>query len=563
VSNAISALPTPLAAEPQRPPTASRYRWWIVVLLFFVTTINYVDRQLFANLIPYFEDELRIGPMDLAFIHVAFLLTYGLGMTLVGRFIDRVGVRVGLAVTFILWTFASTGHALVHSVIGFILIRILLGIGEAGNFPAAIKAVAEWFPRRERALATGWFNCGSNVGAVITPLLVPLIAVQFGWRACFILLSSVGVVWVIFWWRMYRNVDQHPNVSSEEISWIRSDPPDAVGKVSLLTLLSQRQVYGVAMARFFAEAPWWFYLMWAPKLLADKFGLGSYQLGIAVAIIYLVADFGAVIGGWISSYFLRRGYTVNKARKLSLLLSALGTLPVISVAWVGADMQPLGIPAVWLVVAIVSLAAASHQAWSSNVYTVISDTLPRAAVATTVGISQAFGAVGSSIFQMMVALWLVRSGNYNLPLILAGSLYFVGLASLHLILPRLQPAQIAPDQRPSLRIWQVVVGAAIVIGSLIGLQVLLTKNQHPYRSVDHYLQKRQGEIRAAAHVTGPGAKVGWQDARWIRWTLADGSTRHELIKLDRDGRPTVEGKGAAAKKYQGPAKQDVEQTINP
>jgi ACS family hexuronate transporter-like MFS transporter len=298
-----------------------------------------------------------------------------------------------------------------------------------------------------------------------------------------------------------------------------------------------------------------------PKLLSDRFGLGTYQLGLAVAFIYLIADFGAVLGGWVSSRLIRRGHGVNYARKISLLLAALGTLPVISVAWLDAGMSPLGVPAVWITVAIVSLAAASHQAWSSNVYTIVSDTLPRAAVATTVGVSQAFGAVGSSIFQFLVAIWLVKTGNYSLPLILAGTLYFVGLAALHLILPRLQPASIEPGDRPRVRPWHVAAGAAVVIGGLIGLQALLTLNQHPYRSLDHYLQKRQGELQAAAYGLGPKAKVGWQEAQWVRWSQPDGTAKLELVKLDRDGRPTVEGKGATAKKYDGPARDEVERAV--
>jgi MFS transporter, ACS family, hexuronate transporter len=552
------------AAEPNAPrvsldraPTASRFRWWIVALLFFSTTINYVDRQLFANLIPYFEDELRIGPMDLAYINVAFLLTYGLGMTLVGRFVDRVGVRVGLAITFLLWTVASAGHALVYSVFGFILIRILLGLGEAGNFPASIKAVAEWFPKRERALATGWFNCGSNVGAIVTPLVVPLIAVQFGWRVGFAALSAVGIVWLLFWWRTYRNVEVHPKVSAEELAWIRSDEPDAVGRVRLLTLLGHRQVYATALARFFTEAPWWFYLTWMPKFLSDRYGLGDYERAWAVAVVYLIADFGAVGGGWISSRLLKRGHTTNVARKIGLLIAALGTLPVIAVPWLEPGSVFLGIPAVWITVSIVALAASSHQAWSSNIYTVTSDTLPKGAVATAIGVSQAFGAVGSSLFQLMVAVWLVQSGNYTLPFLLAGTLYLVGLAALHLVLPRLEIADIQANERSRIRVWHLAVGAAILAGGLFAVQALLALHQYPYRSRDDYFEKRQTELRASAHVLGPTAQVGWQEALWVRWTLPSGDAKFELVKFDTNGRPILEPKGASAKKYKGPSPQDV------
>ena len=537
----------------------SRYRWWIVVLLFFSTTINYTDRQLFSNLVPYFEDELRLGPMDLAHINVAFLLTYGLGMALVGRFVDRVGVRVGLALTFLLWNVASVGHALVYSVGGFIAIRILLGIGEAGNFPSAIKTVAEWFPRRERALATGWFNCGSNVGAVLTPLLVPVIALHFGgWRGCFATLGGVGLIWLFFWLRIYRSPEDEPRVSPAELAYIRSDPPDTVGRIGVLTLLGQRQVYGTSVARFFTEAPWWFYLTWIPKFLSDRFDLGAYKLGLAVAAIYIVADVGSVGGGWIASVLLRRGWSLNVARKGALLVAALGTLPIVSVAWLEGGSTVFGIPPVWIAVSVVALAAASHQAWSSNIYTTVSDTLPRSAIATTVGINTAFGSVGSALFQLLVAVWLVRTGNYALPFILAGTLYLVGLLALHLILPRLEPAQIDVDARSRVRWWQVgAVFAAIAI-ALVSLQTYL--NKPPYRSVDRYLAERGAALHAIGHVDGPAAKVGWQDARWIVWRLPDGREKLDLIKLDRDGRPSIDAAGASNHKYVGPPLSQVLRT---
>ncbi len=524
----------------------SYQRWWIVVLLFFCTTILYVDRQLFANLVPYFEDELKIGPQDLAYINIAFQLTYGMSMALVGRFVDRVGVRVGLAITFLVWNLASAGHALIGSAIGFILIRVLLGLGEAGNFPASIRAIAEWFPRRERALATGWFNSGSNIGAVITPLLVPLIAIRFGWRACFAILGGVGIVWIFFWLRSYRSADRHPRVLPEELAHIRSDPPDTVGRIPALVLLGQRPVYGTSLARFFTEAPWWFYLFWAPKFLSDRFGMGDAQRAWAIATIFLVADFGAVGGGWVSSHLIRRGFTVNAARKTGMLIAAIGTLPVLATPWIDSA---------WGVVLIIALAAASHQAWSSNVYTVVSDTLPRSAVATTIGINMAFGAVGSSIFQLLIPMWLARHSNdYTLPLMLAGSLYFVGLLALHLVMPTLAPARVDEHTAPRVRGWHVAAAATILIAALVGLQSII--NRPPYRSVDDYFAKRSAELHAGGYVEGASARVGWKEARWVIWQLPDGSTKPDLIKLDTAGRPTIESKGERAKKYVGPGGAD-------
>lgn len=547
-----------------------RYRWKIVLLLFFSTTINYVDRALFSNLIPYFEADLRLGPMDLAAINIAFLLSYGLGMTLIGRFVDRVGVKVGLTITFIAWNLASAGHALVWSVPSFILMRVLLGLGEAGNFPAAIRTVAEWFPKRERALATGWFNCGSNIGAVITPLLVPLVADRYGWRTCFLVLSSVGLLWIFFWLRAYGQPETHPRVSPEELAHIKSDPSDAVEHVGVLTLLGQRQVYAYALARLFTEAPWWFYLTWMPKFLSDTYGLTSIGRAWAIAAIYLVADGGSIAGGWVSSSLIRHGYSVNKARKTALLIAALCVLPIASVAWLNpgalGSLSPL-----WVVIPAVALAASAHQAWSANLYTVVSDTLPKPAVATTVGIGTAFGAVGSSAFQVLVAVWLVSTASYTLPFILAATLYLVGLAVLHAILPRLDTSRLnhvdaAQRGRPTnVRWWHVVVACTVLGLVLIAAQVYL--NRPPYgASVEDYVAKRASQLNATATL-GPTAKVGWQEARWVRWStrtaVAEATAaadRWELVKFDRHGRPYVEPKGTGAKGYAGPASDELTST---
>jgi MFS transporter, ACS family, hexuronate transporter len=547
----MPAAPAPTENATPFGARVTRYRWWIVVLLFFSTTINYVDRQLFANLIPYFEDELRIGPMDLAYINVALLMSYGLGMMFVGRFVDRVGVRVGLAITFLVWNLAAMGHAFVGTVAAFVLIRIFLGLGEAGNFPSAIKSVAEWFPKRERALATGWFNCGSNIGAVITPILVPMIAIHFGWRAAFTILGGSGLIWLFFWLAMYRKPEEHPRVSPAELAHIRSDPEEQPGRVSVLQLLMQRQVYGTSLARFFTEAPWWFYLTWMPKILTDRFGLSDYGRMWSLAIVYLIADFGAVGGGWISSRLLARGYTPNAARKIALLIAACGPLPVILTIF--APSTPA---AAWMVVPLFALAASSHQAWSSNVYTVVSDTLPRRAVGTTIGINMAFGAVGSSLFQFMVAKWLVYSGSYALPFILSGVLYLVGLLAMHLLMPRLEPAKLDDTRRPALRWWHVGIGVTTIFAVLITVQIQLNKPK--YADVNAYFSLRGTELKTSAHDDGPAAKVGWQDARWTRWRLADGTFKWELLKFDRHGRPFIEPKGATAKKYAGPTAAELE-----
>ncbi len=541
------------AAGAQEAP-ATRYRWTICALLFFATTINYLDRQLFANLVPFFQDDLRMGPTDLAIINVSFLLSYGIGMIFVGRFVDRVGTRKGLSVTFLVWNLASMGHALVGSIAGFTGIRALLGVGEAGNFPAAVKTVSEWFPKKERALATGWFNCGSNVGAVITPPLTVLLAATLGWRACFLILGGVGIVWLFFWQRMYRRPEDHPKVSPSELAYIRSDPPEPTEAVSYAALFRYRPLYGVSAAKFFTDAPWWFYLTWMPKFLVDEFDLSPAIMATALVAIYLFADVGAIFGGWLSSRLIKRGASVTAGRKLAMLVCALGAVPVIFVGRL-VDTPTVGpIPSAWFAVAAIALAAAAHQGWSSNVYTVVSDALPRSAVAMAVGVITAFGVIGASLFQFLVGRSVALTGSYALPFLLAGTLYLVGLAAMHVILPRLEPGVPREPRNPRLTVAAVwAVGLAVVLA--LGLvQYLL--NKPPYDSERDYFAKRAGELKAASYLAGPPAKVGWMDARWIGWRTPDG-VKPELIKFDRDARPVIDPKGVATTKYEGPREQEV------
>ncbi|WP_437911609.1 MFS transporter [Sorangium sp. So ce302] len=548
------------AASPVAPATAgvmSRTRWTICALLFFATTINYLDRQLFSLLIPFFENELKLGPTDLALINVSFLLSYGFGMVFVGRWIDRVGPRKGLSATFLLWNIASAGHAIVGSFAGFAGIRFLLGVGEAGNFPAAVRTVAEWFPKKERALATGLFNCGSNVGAILAPLLAVRIAEAYGWRTCFLILGGVGVVWIFFWTRLYRRPEEHPKVSPEELAHIRSDAKEATESLGVGEVFGMRPVYAVAAAKFFTDAPWWFYLTWLPKFLVSEFNLKPTFMAYAIPVVFLVADGGAIGGGWLSSRLIASGRSVGAARKLAMLACALSAVPVMSVGLLVDVPSVAGIPTIYVAVAILSLAAAAHQGWSSNLYTLVSDALPRPAMATVVGVMTAFGVVGGALFQIFVGWALTSTGSYVLPFLLAGTLYLVGLLALHLILPRVEP--VAPKRRvPSAAI---VAGGLVMLASIAGLQFAL--NRPAYTSVDQYRATRPAQLKATgAPVEGPAAHVGWMDARWYLWPTAAG-TKAELVKFDRDGRPIVEGKGAAAKGYTGPSAAEVESSRAP
>ncbi|WP_437964181.1 MFS transporter [Sorangium sp. So ce260] len=548
------------AASPVVPASGgvmTRTRWTICALLFFATTINYLDRQLFSLLVPFFENELRLGPTDLALINVSFLLAYGFGMVFVGRWIDRVGTRKGLSATFLLWNVASAAHAFVGSFGGFAAIRFLLGVGEAGNFPSAVRTVAEWFPKRERALATGLFNCGSNVGAILAPLLAVRIAEAYGWRACFLVLGGIGVVWIFFWTRLYRRPEEHPKVSPEELAHIRSDAKESTEALGISEVFGMRPVYAIAMAKFFTDAPWWFYLTWLPKFLVGEFKLTPTFMAYAIPVVFIVADVGAIGGGWLSSKLIASGRSVGTSRKLAMLACALAAVPVMAVGQLVDVPAVAGVPSVYVAVALLSLAAAAHQGWSSNLYTLVSDTLPRPAMATVVGIKTAFGVVGGAIFQIFVARSLTLTGSYALPFFLAGGLYLVGLLVLHLLLPRVEP--VVPRRRVPKA--AIVAGGVAMLASIAALQFAL--NRPPYASVAEYHATRPAQLNATgAPIEGPAAHVGWMDARWYLWRTAQG-TKAELVKFDRDGRPIVESRGAAAKGYTGPSAAEVQSSAAP
>lgn len=523
----------------------TKVRWSICGLLFFATTINYLDRQTFSILVPFFENDLRLGPVDLALINVSFLLAYGFGMPFAGRWIDRIGVRKGLGSSFLLWNLASMGHALVASLGGFVAIRFLLGVGESGNFPASVRTVSEWFPRRERALAVGWFNAGSNVGAILAPVLAVAIAQAYGWRACFFGLGAVGLVWWFFWRRLYQKPSEHPLVSAEELAYITQDPDESVETVSLDQLFGMKPIYALGFAKFLTDAPWWFYLTWLPKFLTDEFHLSTAFMAFSLPVVFIVADLGSVGGGWLSSWLLSRGASVGRARKLAMLTCALAAVPVMLVGSLVAKSSAVGLPAIYPALAILSLAAAAHQGWSSNLYALVSDTLPRPAVATAVGVNTAFGVTGGALFQIFVGN-SVAGGSYTLPFVVAGSLYLVGLLVLQLMLPQVTMNQ----SKGRVSMGWVALGGVALIGAVIAFQVVLNKPK--YVSLADYETKRGVELKAVQQpISGPTAKVGWMDARWISWKTPAGQ-KVELVKMDRDGRPSLEPKGQKAKGYQGP-----------
>jgi MFS transporter, ACS family, hexuronate transporter len=413
------------------------FRWVICTLLFFATTINYVDRGILGVLAPDLQREIGWSDTQYGDINAAFSLAYALGFLIVGRFIDRVGTRIGYAISLVVWSLAAAGHALARSAFDFGIARFFLGFAEAGNFPAAIKTTAEWFPRRERALATGIFNAGTNVGAVLAPLLVPVIALTWGWQAAFLITGLGGLVWVAFWLPLYDRPDRHPRVTPAELAWIHSDPPESATSVSWLSLLPHRQTWAFAAGKFLTDPIWWFYLFWSAKFLSDRFGMDLRQLGAPLVVIYLMADVGSVAGGWLSSALLKRGWTTNAARKTALLACAVCVVPV--------AFAPV-VSEAWVAVVLIGLAAAAHQGFSANLFTLTSDLFPRRAVGSVVGIGGTAGAVGGILMQAMSGRIRDWTGSYLTMFVVAGSVYVLSVLVIHLLAPRLAPARL-DDQR--------------------------------------------------------------------------------------------------------------------
>ena len=409
------------------------YRWTICALLFFATTINYVDRAVLGVLAPTLRTEIGWTDQEYGYISGAFTLAYAIGFIFAGWFIDRVGTRLGYTVYLTIWSFAAAAHALARSVFGFGLARFGLGIGESGNFPAAIKTVAEWFPKKERALATGIFNAGSNVGAVLAPLAVPWIALNWGWQMAFVITGLAGLIWVIFWWPLYHRPSEHPRLSKNELAHIESDPPDPAVKIPWLKLFPLRQTWAFAIGKFLTDSIWWFYLFWFPLFMNDRFGVDLRTIGLPMITVYLLADVGSVGGGWLSSSLLKHGWSVNAARKTAMLICALCILPVAMAPHVEGQ---------WVAVFLIGIAAAAHQGFSANIFTITSDMFPRKAVGSVVGIGGFAGAMGG-FFMNLGAGWLRQNtGSYVVMFAIAGVVYLLALLIIHLMVPKLEPANL-------------------------------------------------------------------------------------------------------------------------
>ena len=402
------------------------YRWTICALLFVATTINYVDRQVLGILAPTLQRELHWTEADYGDIVSWFSFAYAFGFLVAGRVIDWIGVRRGLAAAVVAWSAAAMGHALATTAAGFSFARAMLGASESAIFPGSIKAVAEWFPQKERALATGIFNAGTNTGAILTPLIVPWIALNWGWQWAFVATGALGLLWLLLWIPLYRN----PETSG--------DATVAVARVPWVSLFGHRQTWAFIAGKLMADPVWWFYLYWLPKFLDAKYGVKLAQVAAPIIVVYLIADVGSVGGGWTSSALIKRGWSVNRARKATMLAMALLIVPTTLVSRA---------PSMWAAVLIVGVAAAAHQAWSANVYTLASDMFPKSAVGSVVGIGAFAGAMGGVLFQRVTGRVLQANGSdYGPIFVVCGLAYVTAWAIIHLLAPRLEPARLEIQQ---------------------------------------------------------------------------------------------------------------------
>lgn len=413
------------AAAVQR---AGRHRWVVCGLLFAATAINYVDRQMIGVLKPTLQADLNWTETDFGNIIFWFQVAYALGYVTFGRVVDMVGARIGYTVAIVIWTISHMAHGLAHSVTQFAMARFGLGVGESGNFPSGIRAVTDWFPQCERALAIGIFNAGANVGAIVTPLLVPALVLAFDWRVAFYVTGLFGILWLIAWWSLYRHPRAHGRVSDEELAWIEQDPADPVTPIAWRRLVFVRESWAYALGRFCIDPIWWFFLFWLPGYLYDRYHLDLKSFGIPLAIIYVISDVGSVAGGWLSSRLLKAGWSANAARKVTMLICAVCVLPVLFAQ---------SIDNMWLAVAVIGLATAAHQAFSANLYTLPSDVFPRGAVGSVIGIGGMVGAIGGMGMAKFAGYVLDTTHSYATLFAICAGAYFMALLLIHLLSPRL------------------------------------------------------------------------------------------------------------------------------
>lgn len=405
-------------------PKNRNIRWFMLSLVFLATTINYLDRQVMGLLKPVLEKEFRWDEKDYSYIVMAFTTTYAIGYLAMGRFIDRVGTKIGYAVSLIVWSLASIGHGFVKSTIGFLIARSTLGISEAGNFPAAIKSVAEWFPKKERALATGIFNSGATVGAILAPLLVPFILGHYGWRETFVWIGALGLIWIVLWWRFYKIPEKSKNLSPEELQYIKSDQDGKIqekSKVPLSEILRHKVTWSFAVGKIMTDPIWYFFMFWLPAYFSDVFKMDMTKPSVPLIIIYSGTTIGSIGGGYLSSLLIKKGWGIGRARSFTMLLFALMVVPVMFSKYVDN---------VWLITIIIALATAAHQGWGANLMTTVGDKLPNNYVSSVIGFGGMLGSAAGIIFPLFIGIVLDTfkkagniNGGYNIIFFIAGISY--------------------------------------------------------------------------------------------------------------------------------------------
>lgn len=424
-------IDVPKAPEPSE--KIGRYRWVIVSLLFMAMVINYVDRQTIGFLKPDLSREFGWSEKDYANLVFYFQLSYAVAYLIWGKIMDKIGARWGFGIAFLIWQLAHIAHAGARGLNGFIFARMGLGVGEAGGFPGGIKAVTEWFPKKERAFATGIFNAGTNIGAIVTPLVVPAIVLTWGWQMAFIVTGVAGLIWLPIWLLIYRTPRETKKLSAAELAHIEQDPADPVEKIAWTKLLTKRETWAFALGKFLIDPIWWMFLFWLPDFLGKRYGLDLKTFGPPIVAIYLLSDVGSVGGGWLSSRLLKNGASINKARKLTMLVCALLAVPVMFASYAGS---------LWLAVLIIGVATAAHQGFSANLYTLPSDVFPRGAVGSVVGIGGMLGAFGGMVFSKYIGQVLESIGTYTPIFVVAGSAYLIALLVVHLLTPKMEPVKI-------------------------------------------------------------------------------------------------------------------------
>jgi ACS family hexuronate transporter-like MFS transporter len=416
---------------------SKHYRWRILSFLFFATTINYIDRQIIGILKPFIEKDPSIGfsEADYGLIVSAFQISYAIGLLLTGRFLDKFGIRIGYFWAVLVWSLAAILHAAAIGFKSFAFARAALGLGESANFPASVKTVAEWFPKKERAFAIGIFNSGSTVGAIAAPIIVSAITISLGWRWAFIITGSFGFIWIAFWLAYYKSPLTDPKITSEELAFINQDDSDTIENKNLswTELLTYKQTYVICFTRFISDWVWGFFLFWIPDYLNKNQGINLSEMALPLILIYSISSLGGISGGWVSSKFIQSGRSIDFSRKFTIFLYALLVLPLVFIPTTGN---------IWIAVLLIALASAGHQGWASNLFSIISDIYPKNSVGSMMGVSGFIGAIGAALSAVFVGLFLQTTSSYDYIFVLVSVIYLVNWLIIKIFISEIKPVSV-------------------------------------------------------------------------------------------------------------------------